>query len=291
MNYSRASSQVDLLEEGEDVLFLAVEEDGEHPYAHFPHCKAYLVLSLGWVVLITLTVPVAIGYARPALASFDFEPSQCKVLDASIKAIEDNNQFMECGSATSGKPIDYECAVRRAVREAKCEFAEIPLCFQKPCRCLSVKVDVITDGKKKKSLMLYDVEDTYLNYPMCSISPCSDDSVFEDLFTKIQVGNHNLRCFANDRAAIYNPRFRDSQVIVFGSLVLPLLLIVIWLCLTLYIMKRTWRVTRQDFKMAVEFRFNAWPPRPAQSIRASVPYTDTIRSSSSTADTVVYSQR
>ena len=44
------------------------------------------------------------------------------------------------------KPIDYECAVRRAVREAKCEFAEIPLCFQKPCRCLSVKVDVITDG-------------------------------------------------------------------------------------------------------------------------------------------------
>jgi len=283
MEFGRGSSQIDLIagEENEDVLFLAVEEDGEHPYIHFPHCKAYFVLSLGWIIIMTLSVPLAIGYARPALASFDFEPSQCNVNVDSIQAIFDENKHMEC------KKRDFECLVRRAKNKAKCEFAEIPICFQKPCRCLTVKVDVITNGKEKKSLMLYDYEDTYLNYPKCSISPCSDESVFDDLFTKIQVGNHSLRCFGNDEAAIYHPQFRDSQVVVFGALVLPLMLILIWLCLSLYIMKRTWRVTRQDFKMAVEFRFNAWPPRPSQSIRASVPNTASVR----TLDTVVYNHR
>ena len=66
MHYSVAGSEIDLVpvEEDEDVLFLALEEDGQHPYVHFPHCKVYLVLTLGWVLLFTLSIPIAIGYAK-----------------------------------------------------------------------------------------------------------------------------------------------------------------------------------------------------------------------------------
>ena len=65
MHYSVSESEIGLVHtEEDDVPYLAIEDDGEHPYIHFPHCKIYLVLSIGWIFLITLSVPIAIGYAR-----------------------------------------------------------------------------------------------------------------------------------------------------------------------------------------------------------------------------------
>jgi len=270
MHYSVNESEIDLVQtdEEEEVLYLALEEDGEHPYIHFPHCKVYLVLSLGWIILITLSLPIAIGYARPALLTYDLEASQCTIKTEEVKAAGDDN-WRQCRTTDAQK--NFECALSRS----QCQFAEIPICFQKPCRCLQIKVDVITKGKESKSKMIYDYEDTYVNYPMCSISPCSDDYAFDELLTAIKAGNKQLRCYANEHVAIYYPKYRDNTGNVVGALVVPLLLILIWSVLSLYVVKRTWRVTKQDFKQAVEFRFTAWPPRPAHSIRASVPNTMT----------------
>merc|ERR1712136_607513 len=127
-----------------------------------------------------------------------------------------------------GTKSAFECALGRT----RCNFAVIPICFQEPCRCLQIKVDVITAGKKRESMMMYDFEDTYANYPMCSISPCSDDYVFNDLLTRITAENDQIRCFANEDAAIYYPQDRSSTGPVFGALLFPLLLFLIWFVLT-----------------------------------------------------------
>lgn len=269
----------------DDVISLAVEEDGQHDFAHFPHCKVYLTMTLGLVFIVTLMVPLGIAYARPALTSYDLLPAQCHLKSVSHVSAKDTLLGKTCPSFDVTKGLrtgprtgptasieSLDCLLSRAT----CDFSILPLCFQKDCRCIQINVTANL-GKEKafKQVTLYVSEDTYLYYPSCSINPCAEDEVFEDMLNRLRDTKGALRCFFSPKrpnAAIYKPIFRDQGLTLFGTLVLPLVLLVTWVFVFAYVIKRTWRVTRRDFKQAVEFRFASWPPRPSHTVNAAPHY-------------------